>query len=166
MILIALGANLAGPFGAPEDNIKAAMTALKVRGVKIVQSSRIWLTAPVPASDQPMYRNSVIAVETDKTLPELFRTLKLIERDFGRSSAERNAPRVIDLDLIAYGKTVTTTEGLSVPHPRMHRRAFVLQPLREIAPDWVHPVLKKTTSELLANLPAGQEARPLETRAA
>ena len=166
MILIALGANLPGTFGTPEDTLEAAKTALKVRGITILKSSSIWLTEPVPVSDQPMYRNAVISIETNLSLIALFKMLKRIERDFGRTNGERNAPRVLDLDILAYGKTIHIAPALNVPHPRMHQRAFVLYPLREIAPDWVHPVLKKTAAELLPNIPPGQVAKQLQTRAA
>ena len=166
MILIALGSNLPGSFGTPEDTIEAAKTALQVRGINILKSSSIWLTEPVPVSDQPWFRNAVIAVDTSFTLEALFKILKRIERDFGRTNAERNAPRLLDLDIIAYSKTIHIAPALNVPHPRMHQRAFVLYPLREIAPEWVHPVLKKTAAELLHNIPPGQVVRQLETRAA
>jgi 2-amino-4-hydroxy-6-hydroxymethyldihydropteridine diphosphokinase len=164
MILIGMGANLPGPFGAPEQALAAAKTALVYGGMDIVAASRVWLTAPVPASDQPWFRNAVLAVRTDLTPAALLKRLHDIERDFGRVRTVRNAARVIDLDLLAYGDCVLAGQGddLILPHPRMHRRGFVLLPLRDIAPAWVHPRLNVTLDDLLKSLPEDQLATPAE----
>src|SRR5262245_50859324 len=144
MILIALGANIPSRHGNPEATLDAAKYALVFRGVRILSFSRIWLSAPVPVSDQPLYRNAVASVETHMDPETLFRTLKAVEADFGRQHREKNGPRELDLDLLAYEDEVYTEGDLLIPHPRMHNRAFVMMPLCEIARDWVHPVLKKT----------------------
>lgn len=163
MILIALGANLPGPHGGPRDTILAAHGALAGCNARILTSSRIWLTAPVPVSDQPWYHNQVVAVETDLKPLALLETLQDIERAFGRQQrAERNAARILDLDLIAYHDEIVDRPELIIPHPRAHERAFVLLPLREIAPEWVHPVLKTPLPVLLAALPEGQEVNAPE----
>jgi 2-amino-4-hydroxy-6-hydroxymethyldihydropteridine diphosphokinase len=162
MIFIGLGANLSGIKGEPEQMITGAIKAISDARIRVVQRSRIWLTSPVPVSDQPWYRNAVIAVETDLEPEELLERLQLIENEFGRTRNVRNEPRVIDLDLLAYDDFVMETESLVLPHLRMHERAFVLLPLQEIAPDWAHPVLKQSLSELISELPDDQEAKPLE----
>jgi len=162
LILIALGANLSGPHGGPSETIAAAHEALSTRNMGIMTSSRIWLTAPVPISDQPWYHNQVIQIETKLTPLALLETLQNIEKEFGRERAKRNEARVLDLDLIAYNDEILDRPELIIPHPRMHERAFVLLPLHEIAPDWVHPVLKTPLSALITALPAGQEAKPME----
>lgn len=153
VMLIALGANLPSRYGRPEDTLEAAKAELARRRASILKSSDVILTDPVPAADQPKYRNAVISVATDLPPRELFRLLKAIEADFGRTDSMRNAARVLDLDLIAYGERVINEADLVVPHPRMHLRAFVLEPLCEIAPSWMHPVLKKTALELFHSLP-------------
>ncbi len=163
MILIALGANLPSRFGTPEDTLEAAKAELSRRDVSVIQSSNIWVTAPVPASDQPFYRNAVISVSTSLPPKPLLHLLKSLEAEFGRAAAERNAPRVLDLDLLAYGDQVIREGDLEIPHPRMHLRGFVLGPLREIAPDWSHPVLQKTAEKLFFDLPESTD--PVTDRA-
>lgn len=166
MIIIALGANLPSRFGAPLETLAAAQRALAARGLALVSASRIWLTAPVPVSDQPWYHNAVVGAETVLPPAGVLDVLQSIECDFGRVRAERNAPRILDLDLIAYHDEILEQPGLAVPHPRMHERAFVLRPMQEIAPgDWRHPVLGKTLAELVAALPEDQDARPMERAA-
>lgn len=163
MIIIALGANLPGPHGGPYDTIMAAHDALAGRNIRIVASSRIWLTEPVPVSDQPWYHNQVVAVETTLSPLALLEALQDIERGFGRERrTERNAARVLDLDLIAYDDEIVDRPELIIPHPRAHERGFVLLPLREISPGWVHPVSRVPLSVLIAALPAtGQEVRAM-----
>jgi 2-amino-4-hydroxy-6-hydroxymethyldihydropteridine diphosphokinase len=158
MILIALGANLSGRHGTPEQTLAAARARMAECGLRAVQCSSTWLTAPVPVSDQPWYRNEVVAVETDRSPYAILETLQIIEQEFGRVRTVRNAPRVLDLDLIAYDDLILDKPELIVPHPRMHRRAFVLMPLQEIAPDWRHPLLNLPLASLIRALPAEQEA--------
>lgn len=162
MIIIALGANMPGPHGGPRETLVSAKKALEVFDIRILKSSRTWLTAPVPVSEQPWYHNEVVQIDTKLTPFALLETLQGVENDFGRIRMARNAPRVLDLDLIAYNDEIIDRPELIVPHPRAHERAFVLLPLQEIAPDWVHPVSGKTLSTLIAALPKGQEAKALE----
>ena len=166
MIVIALGANLPSRYGSPEETLAQAILALKERGLRVIGRSSVWLSAPVPVSDQPWYRNAVIAVDTDLSAFEVLELLHAVERAFGRVRAERNAPRVLDLDLIAYHMEIVEQDGFIVPHPRMHGRAFVLEPLAEIAPEWVHPVLGVSVGDMLKNLPEGQEIEKAEKLAA
>ena len=162
MILIALGANLPSRFGPPLETLAAARRAMRARGLDIIAQSSTWLTAPVPVSDQPWYHNEVVAVRTALSPFSLLQTLQDIEEDFGRVRTVRNAPRVLDLDLIGYNRTILSKPELIVPHPRMHKRAFVLLPLREIAPDWVHPVLEAELKTLINSLPCDQKAVPVQ----
>lgn len=162
MILIALGANLLSRFGLPEETLHAAGLELEQRGVEVLQWSRIWLSAPVPVSDQPTYRNAVISVKTSLNPRALFDVLKAIEKDFGRESAEKNAARVIDLDIIAYNKEIMNESDLVIPHPRLHERAFVLFPVHDIAPAWRHPETGKSLQQMIKEMPPGQEIKPLE----
>ena len=164
MILIALGANLPSRFGSPADTLKAAQKAMEERGIKIIKSARIWLTAPVPFDvDQDWYHNSIVAVETDLSPRDLLQTLFDIEAEFGRVRTVKNAPRLLDLDLIAYDETVMEDqEDLILPHPRMHERLFVLKPLEEIDKNWVHPKTKQTLEQMIASCSEEQEARVIE----
>ena len=160
MIIIAAGANLPSRYGDPGQTILAAIHAVEGKGVRITGRSRIWLTSPVPASDQPDFHNAVFSVATDLDAENLLNLLHGIEADFGRVRIKRNEPRIIDLDLIAYNNVVMDGKKLSVPHPRLQDRAFVLMPLRDIAPDWVHPVTGADLSSMLDLIPAEQRARP------
>lgn len=162
MILVAIGANLPSRFGTPVETIRAAIDALNIDGVKVSKASRVWLTAPVPVSDQPWYHNTVVEVETGFDAFQLLSVLHKIESEFGRVRYERNEPRVLDLDLVAYKGEIIERPSLIVPHPRMHERAFVLLPLQDVAPEWVHPVTKQNLEEMIALIPSDQLARPHE----
>ncbi|PZQ45406.1 MAG: 2-amino-4-hydroxy-6-hydroxymethyldihydropteridine diphosphokinase [Micavibrio aeruginosavorus] len=167
MILVALGANLPSRFGTPAQTLYAALKAMAERGVWPVQISRIWKTAPVPFDEtQPWFHNAVAMVETDLEPMALLNTLLAIEEDFGRVRTVRtvrNAPRLLDLDLIVYHeKVIREAETLIVPHPRMGDRAFVLMPMCDLLDDWVHPQSGKTLEQLVALLPDDQKAEPME----
>ncbi|MCC7305465.1 MAG: 2-amino-4-hydroxy-6-hydroxymethyldihydropteridine diphosphokinase [Alphaproteobacteria bacterium] len=165
MILIAFGANLPSRHGPPEQTFEAVKCALASAGVEVAKSSGLWHTAPVPVSSQPWYKNAVVEVKTGLGAFELLELLQRIEKDFGRADAAANAPRCIDLDLLAYNEAVINEDNLALPHPRMQERGFVLYPLAQVAPRWRHPVLQKTVNEMLCALPAGQVAEPLEIAA-
>lgn len=161
MILIGIGANLDSPLGPPVAACEAALRALGAAGISVLQRSRWYRTAPVPASDQPWYINGVASVAGEDDPYRLLAVLNRIEDALGRMRGERNAPRVIDLDLLAHGDAVVTTARLSLPHPRLHERAFVLLPLAEVAPTWRHPIIGASLPEMIAQLPATQIAEPL-----
>jgi 2-amino-4-hydroxy-6-hydroxymethyldihydropteridine diphosphokinase len=159
-ILIAFGANLPSrKYGSPRETCLAALAALETRGVKILRRSPFYESAPVPISDQPWYVNGVALVETALAPEALLALLHELEREFGRERREQNEARVMDLDLIAYGRRVQDAAPPILPHPRMSDRAFVLLPLRDIAPGWVHPVSGWTVEQLAEALPAGQDIR-------
>lgn len=164
MILIALGANLPSRYGTPAQTLSAAKGALEGRGVQIITSSRIWLTAPVPFdADQDWYHNALLSVKTDLSARDLLTLMLEIEEDFGRVRSEKNAPRLLDLDLIAYNEEIIREgERLIVPHPRMHQRLFVLKPLEDISQIWVHPESGHDLAKMLQNLPQDQQAKPLD----
>lgn len=161
MILIALGANLPSKHGTPFETLVAAKAELEARGVKVLQSSRTWLTEPVPSDpDQDWFHNEVIEVDTKLNPKELLNLLHDVEKRFGRIRHKKNEARLLDLDLIAYNdEVIEADETIIVPHPRMHERLFVLKPLEEIAKNWNHPAKKQSVAEMLQDLPAGQQAK-------
>ena len=153
MILLGMGANLAHPeHGPPQRTLEAAMAALEAEGVTILARSRFYETAPVPASDQPWFVNAVVAVRTALDPAALLALLHRIEARFGRVRGERNAPRLLDLDVIDYGGRLSDAEPV-LPHPRMHERLFVLLPLQDVAPHWRHPRLGLPVETLIASAP-------------
>lgn len=164
-ILIGIGANLSSErFGLPQAACAAAVTALNdTPGVRVTLQSRWYESQPVPISDQPWFINGVVEVETRLSPQDLLDALHTIEATFGRVRTVQNAPRVLDLDLLAYGATVLTDDkkgGAEVPHPRLGGRAFVLLPIGDIAPLWVHPQSGRTLAEMVAELPQDQVCRP------
>lgn len=157
MILIALGSNLPSRYGVPHATILAAFEQLQAIGIQILATSSIWLTAPVPASSQPDYANAVTVVKTSLQPDALLALLHAVEADFGRvRECERNAARILDLDILAYNDVRVEGDDMQIPHPRMHMRGFVLFPLQEVAPDWHHPVLGLSISSMIAGLPEDQ----------
>lgn len=159
LILIAIGANLpSAVFGPPRATCEAAVGELERRGVEVIDRSPWYESEPVPISDQPWYVNGVLAVATTMDPESLLRTLHDIERQFGRVRRETNEARVLDLDLLAYGRLVRREPPI-LPHPRMHDRAFVMRPLADMAPDWRHPVDGRTAAEFAALLAAGPPMR-------
>lgn len=162
MIIIALGANLPSRFGSPLQTLQAAKQALNTKGLKVQKQSKTWLSAPVPISDQPWFHNEVVSIETEKSPHEVLDILLSIEEAFGRVRTVRNAPRLLDLDIIDYnGVILEGDDRLILPHPRMHERAFVVNPVMDIAPGWTHPVSGKTIEALHASLPLDQEIKSI-----
>jgi 2-amino-4-hydroxy-6-hydroxymethyldihydropteridine diphosphokinase len=127
--------------------------------------SSIYETEPVEFTDQPQFLNCAVTLETSSTPGQLMQQLLEIERAMGRQRLQKKGPRTIDLDVLLFGDDVVNTPGLTIPHPAMQQRRFVLEPLAEIAPDARHPVLKKTVRELLEELPSGQSVRRTEPKA-
>lgn len=152
---IALGSNLESQFGDREANLWEAVERIRELGtVKAVSS--IYDTEPVGYLDQPRFLNAAVLLETSIEPSELMRALLRIEQTMGRErmGAVAKGPRVIDLDLLLYGQVVMNTTELTLPHPEMMERRFVLEPLAEIAPGMVHPVLGLTVGEMLARVGA------------
>lgn len=153
MILISLGGNL----GKPEETLRAALKELAASHIRVAKLSPFYRAAPLPESTQPWFINAVAALETSMPPPRLMQLLFHIEQKFGRVREEKNAARMLDLDLLDYNGIILNESELTLPHPRMEARAFVLAPLRDIAPEWKHPVSDKTAAALLAGITGGQK---------
>jgi 2-amino-4-hydroxy-6-hydroxymethyldihydropteridine diphosphokinase len=159
-VLIALGSSLAGRFGSRQALLEAALDDFPAAGLKLVKRSAWWRSASWPDPEMPDYLNGLALVETAMSPRQTLAALRRIEAAFGRRRAPANAPRTLDLDLIAHGRTVLEEPGLSLPHPRAHERLFVIGPLAEIAPGWRHPVLGETARDLAARASVGLDAEP------
>ena len=160
-VIVALGGNMAGDFGSSEALLEAALAGLAEAGLPILLRSSWWRSAAWPDPSDQEYRNGVVLVEARLSPEALIRTLFMLENEFGRMRSVRNAPRTLDLDLIAHGRIVSDDPELTLPHPRAHERLFVMGPLAQIAPDWRHPVLGRTAAELAASATVGLDAAPL-----
>ncbi len=159
MTYIGMGANLPGVDGrSPLQTCQWALGLLeRLPDLRVVRVSHWYKTVPIPPSDQPNYINAVVAVSVDPSMTSdpalLLARLMSIEATCGRTRGVPNAARVLDLDIIAVGDVVQTSPDPILPHPRMHERAFVLAPMVDVAPGWMHPILGQTAAELLHALP-------------
>ncbi len=173
MILIGIGANLPHQrFGGAIETCRHAVNLLTAHpDINLVELSRWYESAPVPVSDQPWFINGVASVEAELSPEQLMEALHEIEAECGRErnnqDIEKNAPRLLDLDLLDFKSMVCKNDGNKakkspvLPHPRMDERAFVLLPLADIAPDWKHPITKQSLDELIKALNPDQVARPI-----
>ncbi len=151
---LALGSNI----GDREAHLREAIARLAALG-RVLAVSSFYETEPVEFTDQAWFLNCAVALETGEASAELMTALLQIEQQMGRQRVQKKGPRSIDIDILLFADLVVTTPELTIPHPAMATRRFVLEPLAEIAPDVMHPVLKKTIRELLEELPAGQAVR-------
>lgn len=159
-ILIGIGANLVPDgFATPRSGCEAAITRLPDVGIAVVRISAWFETAPVPLTDQPWFVNAVIAARTSLSMHDTLQGLHCVEAQFGRVRMVRNEARVLDLDLLDFGGIRHEDDHITLPHPRMHQRAFVLLPLQDVAPDYVYPGRGSGIAELVAALPSDQIIR-------
>jgi 2-amino-4-hydroxy-6-hydroxymethyldihydropteridine diphosphokinase len=158
-VYLSLGSNL----GDREANLKLAIQRLSVVGPVIAVSS-FYETEPVEFTDQPWFLNCAVALETGKTPRQLLKALLGVEQAMGRRRTQDKGPRNIDIDILLFGDSVVDTKGLTIPHPALHERRFVLEPLAEIAPEVRHPVLNQTVCGLRQQLPAGQVVKKWRKR--
>ncbi len=151
IVYLALGTNL----GDRLANLRAAIKSFPP-SIVLGPRSNIYETPPWGYTDQPAFLNMAVKCETDSDAASLLKRLKQIEVEVGRVESFRWGPRQIDIDILFYDDLILESESLIIPHPRLHERAFVLVPLADIAPDFVHPVLKKTVKELLSKVDSAE----------
>ena len=153
-VYLSLGSNL----GDRAANLNAAINRLRSLG-EVLQVSSLYETEPVEFTAQPWFLNCAIELDTEQTAQQLIEAILEIERQMGRTRTQKKGPRSIDIDILLFGNSTIDTKGLSIPHPGLQERRFVLEPLAEIAPGVRHPALKKTIQELRDALPPGQVVR-------
>lgn len=158
--VVALGSNLAFEGAPPEQVLQAALACFPDAGLDIVKRSSWWRSAAWPDPSAPAFLNGVALVRTALGPQQVLEALLGIERRFGRDRSVANAPRTLDLDLIAHGRAVMDAPGLVLPHPRAAERRFVMGPLAEIVPGWRHPVSGRTAAALAREASVGADAEP------
>jgi 2-amino-4-hydroxy-6-hydroxymethyldihydropteridine diphosphokinase len=158
LVYLSLGSNV----GDREAHLRDALARLGAAG-RVITVSSFYETEPVEFTHQPWFLNCAVAFETGQTPQQLMTALLAIEEEMGRRRVQKKGPRSIDIDILLFDDVVMDSKDLVIPHPAMHERRFVLEPLAEIAPDVIHPVLKKTIGELRDALEAGQAVRKIKT---
>ncbi len=157
MILVALGSNLPGPWGTPQQTVMRALSALGAWPISLVAASTLIVTEPFGRKNQPPFVNAVARIETHLSPDALMRRLHMIEREAGRQRRLRWGPRTLDLDLLDYHglsrrKRTHSIRPLVLPHPGMAERLFVMEPLQQVVPDWKHPLTKESAAFTIRKL--------------
>jgi len=155
-VYLSLGSNI----GDRVANLQLAVAQLNQLG-KLTAVSSLYETEPVEFTDQPWFLNCAVALDTEKTPAQLLTSILAIEQAMGRHRIQPKGPRKVDIDILLFGDSRVNTATLTIPHPALHERRFVLEPLTEIAPEARHPVLNKRVQELRDALPPGQAVRRL-----
>lgn len=162
LVYLSLGSNV----GDRAAQLREAQARLGAVG-RVFAVSSFYETEPVEFTDQPWFLNCALALETSKTPQQLMSAILRIEEEMGRRRVQKKGPRSIDIDILLFDDVIMnnaiTAPELTIPHPAMHQRRFVLEPLAEIAPELLHPVFKKTVRELRDALPEGQAVRKQKT---
>jgi len=156
-VYLSLGSNL----GDRPENLRAAISKLAEFG-EVMAVSSFYETEPVEVDAQPWFLNCVVRLETEKMPRQLISAILSLEQSMGRQRKQKKGPRTIDIDILLFGHAVIEMPSLTIPHPRLHERRFVLEPLAEIASDARHPVLRRTMRELRDALPHGQTVKKLQ----
>ena len=160
-VIVALGCNDKGVWASCEESLEAALARFRAEGIDVLARSSWWSSKAWPDPTDPPFLNGVVIVRTAHDPAALMSKLARMEDVFDRRRSERNAPRTLDLDLIAYGRLSGDLDGLILPHPRAAERLFVMGPLAEIAPEWRHPTIEANAAGLASGAAVGVDARPL-----
>jgi 2-amino-4-hydroxy-6-hydroxymethyldihydropteridine diphosphokinase len=153
-VYLSLGSNV----GDRAANLRTAINRVSSLG-DVMAVSSFYETEPVEFAAQPWFLNCAVELDTEKMPKQLLAGILDIEREMGRRRVQKKGPRTLDIDILLFGNSIIQTKGLTIPHPAMHERRFVLEPLAEIAPEARHPVIKRTVRELRDALPPGQAVR-------
>jgi len=153
-VYLSLGSNL----GDRAAHLKGAIKRMDTMG-KIMAVSSFYETEPVELTAQPWFLNCAVELDTEKMPKQLLTSIFDIEEEMGRRRVQKKGPRTVDIDILLFGNSIIKAKGLTIPHPAMHDRRFVLEPLAEIAPEIRHPIFKRTIRELRDALPPGQEVK-------
>ena len=152
MIYLNIGSNLVSEYGDRFDNINKAIKYLKIEKIKILKTSSFFETPSYPTKNYPKFINMAVEVKFSFNPMALLKKISIIEKKMGRKRKVRNEPRVCDIDIIDFKKMKKKTQKLILPHPRAHNRNFVLLPLKQISPNWIHPIFNKKIDVLINNL--------------
>ncbi|RZJ17834.1 MAG: 2-amino-4-hydroxy-6-hydroxymethyldihydropteridine diphosphokinase [Brevundimonas sp.] len=161
-VIVALGCNDKGAWASCEEALEAALARFRSEGIDVLVRSSWWRSQAWPDPLDPDFLNGVAIVRTAHEPNMLMAVLARIEEAFGRQRSARNAPRTLDLDLIAYGRHTGDMNGLILPHPRAAERRFVMGPLAEIAGEWLHPIAAMSALILADAATVGRDAAPLK----
>jgi len=153
-VYLSLGSNV----GDRAANLNTAIDRMGNLG-KVMAVSSFYETEPVEFAAQPWFLNCAVELDTEKMPKQLLASILDIEKEMGRRRVQKKGPRTLDIDILLFGNSIIQTKGLTIPHPAMHERRFVLEPLAEIAPEARHPLIKRTVRELRDSLPPGQAVR-------
>ena len=153
-VYLSVGSNL----GDRAAHLKGAIKRMDTLG-KIMAVSSFYETEPVELTAQPWFLNCAVELDTEKMPKQLLTSIFDIEEEMGRRRVQKKGPRTVDIDILLFGNSIIKAKGLTIPHPAMHDRRFVLEPLAEIAPEIRHPIFKRTIRELRDALPPGQEVK-------
>ena len=157
LVYLSLGSNV----GDRQRNLREAIHRLQAWG-RVAEVSSFYETEPVEVIEQPWFINCAVGLETSQSSSELMARMLEIEREMGRMRVQKKGPRIIDIDILLFGDEIVNTPDLTIPHPAIAERRFVLEPLAEIAGQARHPVFKRTIAELLQDLPGGQAVRKVK----
>ena len=152
MIYLNIGSNLSSPYGNREDNIKKAIEYLKDFKINLIKISSLYETPSYPNNADPKFLNLCVKINTRLKATELLSEIKKIEKRLGRIRLKKNEPRTCDIDIIDFKGEQIETEELIIPHPKLHLRNFVIYPLKEIEPNWLHPIFNKKIDSFFQEL--------------
>ena len=151
-IFISIGSNLRGHMNNPKYIMDIVFHNLSNQGLRVICASKIYISKPSPSGLGPLFYNRVIIIKTNLSPEDILKRLKKIERIYSNRSIQRNSPRVLDLDILDYkGEIINKSDYIQIPHPKLYCRDFILKPLHDISPYWVHPINGKSVKSLLYN---------------